>query len=311
LKDVVRHAEAEYRSFLAAAEIVLKALDRPLTPKEIIDAAKERRLIRTAGLTPSQTMKSKLSTDIRLKGESSRFMRAGPGLFGLRGWKSRMPEYHAKRFKAALLDEDVLVLRRSALAHYVPGRGVHHNNVDVRALLAECIPMRRRLAEEDFSVVQLVSVFVLHYRDRVLTYKRSRRLPEARLHHTYSIAFGGHLNPDDSLPLLDLSAPDQALMLIIRELSEEIKLPKAQPPQIIYRGLIYDDSREVSRQHLGIVYDVYLKSEQFEIGERGFLMDARFETAEEIRERIDEFENWSEMLLRSRVHRIPEDGRRP
>ncbi len=298
------------RSFLAAAETILKSSNHPLTPKQIIDIALEGKMIRTAGLTPWQTMKSKLSTDIRLRGEASRFMRAGPGLFGLRAWKSRMTEYHAKRFKAALLDEDVLVLRRSALPGYAPSPGVHQNNVDVRALLAECFPMRRRRAEEDFDVVQLVSVFVLHYGDRLLTYKRSRRLPEARLHHTYSIAFGGHLNPDDSLPLLDLSVPDQALMLIIRELSEEIKLPKDQAPQIVYRGLIYDDSREVSRQHLGIVYDVNLASEQFEIGERGFLIDAHFETVDEIAGRIGEFENWSEMLLDSQVGAASRTGRR-
>jgi len=90
-------------------------------------------------------------------------------------------------------------------------------------------------------------------------------------------------------------------MLIIRELGEEIKLPKEPPPQIVYRGLIYDDAREVSRQHLGVVYDVHLASEAFEIGERGFLIDARFETVDEIAARLDAFENWSELLLQAQI----------
>jgi len=64
-----------------------------------------------------------------------------------------------------------------------------------------------------------------------------------------------------------------------------------------YRGLLYDDSRPVSRQHLGITYDVFLRSEKFEIGERGFLMDAKFETLDEIISRREEFENWSWILI--------------
>jgi predicted NUDIX family phosphoesterase len=65
-----------------------------------------------------------------------------------------------------------------------------------------------------------------------------------------------------------------------------------------YRGLLYDDSRDVSKQHLGIAYDVFLDSSQFEIGERGFLMDAKFETLEQVVSRREEFENWSWILIR-------------
>jgi hypothetical protein len=40
-----------------------------------------------------------------------------------------------------------------------------------------------------------------------------------------------------------------------------------------------------------------LPSAEFEIGERGFLMGARFETRAEISARANEFENWSHLLL--------------
>jgi len=159
--------------------------------------------------------------------------------------------------------------------------------------------MRRREAEENVTVIQLVSVFVVHHGERYLTYKRTKRLPEARLHGCYSVAFGGHLNPDDVSRLLNIFDPALGGALLERELGEELRLKIGEIVNISYRGLLYDDARPVSRQHLGIAYDVFLKTGQFEIGERGFLMDAKFETLQEIQARIGEFENWSEMIVRT------------
>jgi predicted NUDIX family phosphoesterase len=143
----------------------------------------------------------------------------------------------------------------------------------------------------------LVSVFIIRHRDRYLTYKRTKRLPESRLHGVYSIGFGGHLNPTDSAPLLNIFDPAVGDPLLERELWEEIKIKSLRSPVIEYRGLLYDDSREVSKQHLGLTYQVLSDSEMFEIGERGFLMDAKYETLEEIQRRSGEFENWSLLIM--------------
>ena len=157
--------------------------------------------------------------------------------------------------------------------------------------------MQRREAEENFEVVQLVSVFIVRHGDRYLTYKRTKRLPESRLHGYYSLAFGGHLNPDDLLPLLNIFDPSVGNPLLERELHEELRLPEHASANIKYRGLLYDDSRQVSSQHLGLAYTVFVSTEQFEIGERGFLMDPKYETLDEIERRLSAFENWSVMLF--------------
>ena len=157
--------------------------------------------------------------------------------------------------------------------------------------------MRRRQAEEDLEVIQLVSVFIVRFNELYLTYKRTKRLPERRLHGYYSLGFGGHLNPDDLRPLLNIFDPDVAAPLILRELDEELRLGRGEMPKLAYAGLLYDDSQPVSRQHLGITYGVFLKSDKFEIGERGFLMDAKFERLDEILARKREFENWSWILI--------------
>lgn len=283
--------------FTKAAYEVLKREMRPLTAREIADIAVRDGLLRSSGKTPWQTMKSKLSTNILSSGSESLFMRVEEGRFSLREWKGRYPEHVANRFTKALFDEDIVVFPSGSLKAYVSRPGLYAGNLDRNALLGECRPMRRREAEEDASVIQLVSVFVVRYRDRILTYKRTRRLPESRLHGFYSIGFGGHLNPEDLRPLLNIFDPDMAAPLLLRELGEELRLDRGEIPRLRYRGLLYDDSRPVSRQHLGITYDVFLRSEKFEIGERGFLMDAKFETLDEIISRREEFENWSWILI--------------
>jgi predicted NUDIX family phosphoesterase len=282
--------------FTKAAYEVLKREMRPLTAREIAEIAIRDGLLRTAGKTPWQTMKSKLSTNILSAGPGSLFMRVEEGRFSLREWKGLYPEHVASRFKKALFDEDIVVFPLVSLRKYIPDVGLYTGKLDREALIGECRPMRRREAEEDTSVVQLVSVFVVRFQNRILTYKRTRRLPESRLHGFYSMGFGGHLNPEDLKPLLNIFDPDLAAPLLLRELGEELRL-NGETPGLQYRGLLYDDSRAVSKQHLGITYDVFLRSERFEIGERGFLMDAKFETLDEIAARREDFENWSWMLI--------------
>jgi predicted NUDIX family phosphoesterase len=283
--------------FLKAAYEVLQAAQKPLTAIEITKRAQDGGLLDSSGKTPWQTMKSKLSTNILTEGDRSAFMRAAKGTFALRGWKSAYPEHVADRYQKALFDEDIVVFPASSLSRYVSGVGLYTGDFDSAALLAECRPMRRRDAEADFTVIQLVSVFLIRHQDRYLTYKRTKRLPESRLHGAYSIGFGGHLNPTDLLPLLNIFDPTVGVPLLERELREEIRFESLKSTAITYRGLLYDDSREVSRQHLGLTYQVAAESETFEIGERGFLMDAKYETLDEIRQRRDKFENWSLLLI--------------
>ena len=252
--------------FLKAAFEILKDSQEPLTAQEITEIALRKNHLQTSGLTPWQTMKSKLSTEILRSGTGSIFMRTAKGKFALRAWKERLGEHVADRYTKALFDEDIIVFPAGSLARYVPHIGIHKNDFDRDALLGECRPMRRREAEEDLSVIQLVSVFVVHHGERYLTYKRTKRLPESRLHGSYSIAFGGHLNPDDISRLLNIFDPSLGGPLLLRELGEELRLRVGEVGEIMYRGLLYDDSRPVSRQHLGIAYDVFVKTGEFEIG---------------------------------------------
>ncbi len=283
--------------FLNAAYLILSENNKPLSAKEIVISAIEKGILKTKGKTPAQTMKSKLSCDILQNKTKTLFMRTEAGKFALREWKDVFPEHLAPRFKKSLFDEDIIVFPASYLKRYISKVGLNVANVEAaKQLLLECTPMRRRLAEEDSTVIQLVSFYIVRYNNLYLTYKRTKRLPESRLHNYYSIGFGGHLNPDDNLPLFNLADPEQAIQFIHRELKEELILKKE--PSISFRGLIYDDSQEVSKLHLGLVYDVLLKTPDYNIGERGFLMDPKFETIDEIMKRLKDFENWSALIAK-------------
>lgn len=288
-------------SFLEAAFVILQESGVPLSPQQITDAALERGLINSRGATPAQTMKSKLSTNILAHPQASVFMRTDQNRFGLREWRERYDEYVAERYQKALLDEQIVVFERERLSRFVPGPGIHAlSPAQSQELLLTLFPMQRRVAEDDFDVIQLVSQFLVQVGDRYATYKRTRRLPESRLHGVYSLLFGGHLNPDDVAPLFSIFDPVLGPDYIRRELHEELRFETHPSMSLI--GVLYDDSREVSRQHLGILYQVTVPpTEHLEVGERGFLQQLRLESEDEILHRIEDFENWSELVLREFV----------
>jgi predicted NUDIX family phosphoesterase len=285
------------KTFLTAAQIVLEDAKKPLTPHEITLRAVESRLIESHGQTPSQTMKSKLSTDILRHRDNSVFMRTEAGKFGLRKWRTDgQKEYVAQRYAKALLHEDAMVLPARELSRYAPRPGLWPVDPAVGGdLLRHCYAMQRLDAESDPSVIQLVSGFVVQHQGRVLTYKRTRRLPEVRLHGEYSCIFGGHLNPDD-ISIFNIFLPEH-FWFMDRELNEELRL-EGNDYRLELRGLLYDDARPVSRQHLAIVFDVHLQTASYTVGERGFLQQDKFESWEEIGTRLPDFENWSQTLYR-------------
>lgn len=286
--------------FLDVAYRVLRHEGQPLSPDEITEFGLKWGWLTTRGKTPAQSMKARLSMDILDKELQSRFMRTASGKFGLRQWHGEHAEFVSQRFKKSLLEEDIVVFPAVSLYKYVPGPGLHLITPrNRRSLIAELESMKRSLAEERYDVIQLVSVFVVRFGEEYLTYKRTKRLPENRLHGSYSMSFGGHLNPEDILPLFDIFDSKMAHFVMNRELQEEIRFQANNSPELRYRGLLYDNSRDVSRQHLGVVYDVKLGNDNFQIGERGFLMDAKFETLEEIEARRGSFENWSWILMDS------------
>ncbi len=286
-------------SFVEAAVSVLQQANEPLAVGEIIRRAVTQGLIEPHGLTPEKTLEAKLSTDLVRHGDGSRFMRTDHRVFALRAWSHRFQEFVAPRQERSLLDEEIMVFGADELHDYIPGPGVHRLTLDESSrLLSSAYPMWRREAEERWDVIQLVSQFLVVRDGRIATHKRTRRLPENRLHGYFSALFGGHLNPEDVPPLLSIFDLSLSAHFIQRELREELRF--TEPPELRMLGVLYDDRVEISRQHLGLLYQVVPSAQAgITIGERGFLQQLRFETSDEVLDRVDEFENWSELVVRA------------
>jgi restriction system protein len=76
----------ETLSFADATAFILEKAGTPLHYRDITEQALERNLIQTEGKTPQASLNAILAVDIKQKGESSRFIRVKPGVFGLRSW---------------------------------------------------------------------------------------------------------------------------------------------------------------------------------------------------------------------------------
>jgi predicted NUDIX family phosphoesterase len=283
-------------TFLEAAHQILQKTGRPMTAAEILHFGRAGGLISTKGKTPLKTLNARLAVDILKLKSSSRFMRADGGRYALRAWSDVVQEKIVPRRKIALVDEDILAFDAVKLRKFIPDDGFKRGDDSHQELLASCFSVKRSEAEERYDIIQLISVYIVRHYQQFLTYKRTKRLPEGRLHDTYSCFFGGHLTADDLMPLFRFSDPEQALYLLDRELSEELRL-SSEPRSMIFKGLLYDPRTEVSKQHIGIVFCVDVRDRQFTIGEKGFLADAKFETVIEMRSRLKSFENWSEYLI--------------
>jgi predicted NUDIX family phosphoesterase len=244
-------------SLLDAVETALAACGKPLTALSIVNELRDRGYDAPGGATPWKTIGARLAVDIRANSDS-RFVRVGRGLYALRAWSDVIPvEVPPRRINP--LDEDILVLERSAFealkaaSNNAPLSDIHYND-----LLNASKAIHRMKAEEDSMLVQIIPSFVIFESNNVLSFKRTRKTPEQRLHDTYSIVFGGHLQAED-LPALFADDFEQVERFLFRELYEELAF---DPPlrRSVYVGVLHLDATPFERQHAGVVFAVELES---------------------------------------------------
>lgn len=241
-------------SILDQIDAVLSALGKPLSAKALVNALAEKGCA-PGGVTPWKTVGARLAVDIRLNPET-RFMRVGRGLYALNTWNDMAPvEVPVRRINP--LDEEILVLDRDVLERLKSGRRVNQLfNIHYSELLAVARPIQRIRAEEQEGLVQLIPSFLVFDDDRVLSFRRTKKTPEQRLHDSFSIVFGGHLQAEDS-PALFADDDAQVESFLFRELYEELAF---DPPfrTSRYVGLLHLEDTAFERQHAGIVFAIDL-----------------------------------------------------
>ena len=149
----------------------------------------------------------------------------------------------------------------------------------------------RPTAEQDPTHKQLIPYLVLRHGNRVLCYTRGKSGGEARLHAKMSIGIGGHINDGDTHAAhFDEAAYNRA---VERELHEELEILGAYRQRPV--ALLNDDSNEVGRVHLGVVHLVDVDSPGIRPREDA-IRDLAFLTAEELQQKRDHLESWSQIV---------------
>ncbi|MCE5089898.1 NUDIX domain-containing protein [Staphylococcus devriesei] len=152
---------------------------------------------------------------------------------------------------------------------------------------------RRGDMEEDDSFKQLISYCLLeNEKGELLVYKRLTGGGESRLHGQSSIGVGGHMND-----VVGAGSINEILRVNAqRELEEEVGLSEADSQNMNYIGFINDDTNEVGKVHIGVVFKVKVNSNDIEVRETDTLKIQWLE--QEQIDNYDDFETWSALILK-------------
>jgi predicted NUDIX family phosphoesterase len=188
--------------------------------------------------------------------------------------------------------EEVLVVPR---AEIFPD-GAWHGFVDADldrylAVIGSRHQFRRRGdVEEDPAFQQIIPYVVFRHDDRYFLTRRLKESSEKRLRHLYSMGVGGHINRED---LAEDPAADPVTQGLRREFEEEVEYGGSWTHRLL--GLINDDSNDVSRVHLGVVFEVIGDRPEIAIRETGKL-EGELLRLEEMKIYYLDMESWSQLI---------------
>lgn len=121
-------------------------------------------------------------------------------------------------------------------------------------------------------------------------YQRTKKGGETRLYDKYSIGVGGHINPCDGEPSCSFETAQ------LRELQEEISLSGDFTVRPV--GLLYDDSNDVGKVHLGVVSVITLGKNSVMKPNDPALANGTFVDYTWLVNNVGVFENWSQLVIK-------------
>lgn len=133
---------------------------------------------------------------------------------------------------------------------------------DVNRVLRNALFINRDKAEQDENYKQIIPYTFFICSPYVFLYKRNKRSSEHRLHDSYSLGVGGHVNQDDwnEIRKYNVFMNDEAEMFSViskaaqREIDEEVDLSyHTEQKHLRWYGIVNHDRNSVGKVHLGIV----------------------------------------------------------
>lgn len=163
----------------------------------------------------------------------------------------------------------------------------------------------RDICETDPSTLQLIPYVILENpAAKTFTYTRGSATGEQRLAAKMSIGLGGHMDvapaDEDSGTLFTLIRSEAA-----REVKEEVGI-SVDSSKFKFIGLLYEETQEVGRVHLGIVCYYNLTMNEIVTQEEGHIEDGKWLSFDELinPEVYERLEIWSRTLVDFGAHKI-------
>ena len=196
--------------------------------------------------------------------------------------------------KLQLLTEEILVVKRDVLFKEAPawhGISIDHLHEILTTIVLHQESIPRHLAETDQNYKQIISYMIFTVDGKLFVMQRKSKASEQRLAGKLSIGIGGHMTQQDI-------QGETLFDWVSREFEEEVSY--AGNLQMHTLGFLNDDSNEVGQRHIGLV--VLLKGDNNQIALNGDEhKSGQLLSMEECFERFDEFETWSQLVLKALV----------
>lgn len=158
--------------------------------------------------------------------------------------------------------------------------------------------VRRGDAETNEAWKQIIPSVIIKRGDEVFVYKRLNAGGEERLHDQLSLTVGGHMNRINDVK----DWGTNLIMNVQRELHEEVHIKGPNRlPEIV--GILNDDSDEVGRVHIGIIFVLELQEGvEVEVREtdklEGYWLRTRDLTKAGL---FDALESWSKYIVEANL----------
>jgi predicted NUDIX family phosphoesterase len=197
--------------------------------------------------------------------------------------------------KRIMTPEKVLVVPARCLWDRVThtDRGLITEGVEQLApVVATCGSfMERSAAETDPEYKQVIPYAVISHAGSYFLLRRKTAQSERRLHDKLSIGIGGHINPTEGV-----SAADLIQNGLTREVNEELHIAPGYRERLV--GLINDDTTDVGRVHLGVLFEIETASSDVTVRETT-KMEGDWAVLGRLGESYERLETWSQIVYDS------------
>lgn len=147
------------------------------------------------------------------------------------------------------------------------------------------------------TLPQILAYCLIHCEGKILTYSRNKGA-ETRLHGSRSIGFGGHVDIADYSEQSDeyVGYLGALIKACERELQEELDL-LLTIPENSFTHLIVDQTNPVGAVHVGLPLHIHLPHPDEVTVDPNEISDPVWLTVEELKANVQEYENWSQILI--------------